>query len=98
MALDFAGFKAMVESVGGVMVDNPVAFGYTWSEDNYFAGNWDGGYFDAGPIFLDGTHALDYSRTRYTSVPAESSDFARSVRQQRVLVALRGKLGGGGLG
>jgi LCP family protein required for cell wall assembly len=98
MALDFAGFRAMVESVGGVMVDNPVAFGYTWSEDNYFAGNWDGGYFDAGPIFLDGTHALDYSRTRYTSVPAESSDFARSVRQQRVLVALRGKLGGGGLG
>jgi LCP family protein required for cell wall assembly len=98
MALDFAGFKAMVESVGGVMVDNPVAFGYTWSEDKYFAGNWDGGYFNAGPIFLDGTHALDYSRTRYTSVPAESSDFARSVRQQRVLVALRGKLGGGGLG
>jgi LCP family protein required for cell wall assembly len=98
MALDFAGFKAMVESVGGVMVDNPVAFGYTWSEDKYFAGNWDGGYFDAGPIFLDGTLALDYSRTRYTSVPAESSDFARSVRQQRVLVALRGKLGGGGLG
>jgi LCP family protein required for cell wall assembly len=98
MALDFAGFRAMVESVGGVMVDNPVAFGYTWSEDKYFAGNWDGGYFDAGPIFLDGTHALDYSRTRYTSVPAESSDFARSVRQQRVLVALRGKLGGGGLG
>jgi LCP family protein required for cell wall assembly len=98
MALDFAGFKAMVESVGGVMVDNPVAFGYTWSEDKYFAGNWDGGYFNAGPIFLDGTHALDYSRTRYTSVQAESSDFARSVRQQRVLVALRGKLGGGGLG
>jgi LCP family protein required for cell wall assembly len=98
MALDFAGFKAMVESVGGVMVDNSVAFGYTWSEDKYFAGNWDGGYFDAGPIFLDGTLALDYSRTRYTSVPAESSDFARSVRQQRVLVALRGKLGGGGLG
>jgi LCP family protein required for cell wall assembly len=98
MALNFTGFKAMVESVGGVSVDNPVAFGYTWSEGNYFAGNWDGGYFDAGPIFLNGTRALDYSRTRYTSVPAESSDFARSVRQQRVLVALRGKLGGGGLG
>jgi LCP family protein required for cell wall assembly len=98
MALDFAGFKAMVESVEGVTVDNPVAFGYTWSEEKYFAGNWDGGYFDAGPIFLDGTRALDYSRTRYTSVQAESSDFARSVRQQRVLVALRGKLGGGGLG
>ena len=96
MALDFTGFKAMVDSVGGVTVDNPVPFGYTWSEDKYFAGIWDGGSFDAGPIFLDGTPALDYARTRYTSVQAESSDFARSVRQQRVLAALRGKLGGGG--
>jgi len=95
MALDFTGFKAMVDSVGGVTVDNPVAFGYTWSENKYFAGNWDGGSFDAGPIFLDGTLALDYARTRYTSVQAESSDFARSVRQQRVLSALRGKIGGG---
>jgi len=97
MALDFTGFKAMVDSVGGVNIDNPVAFGYTWSEGKFFAGNWDGGYFDAGPLSLDGTHALDYARTRYTSVPAESSDFARSVRQQRVLVAIKGKLGGGGV-
>ena len=98
MALDFTGFKAMVDSVGGVTVDNPVPFAYTWGEGQYHAGIWDGGHFDAGPIFLDGTRALDYSRTRYTSVRAESSDFARSVRQQRVLAALRGKLGGGGLG
>ena len=95
MALDFTGFKAMVDSVGGVTIDNPVAFGYTWGEGQFFAGIWDGGYFRAGVLDLDGTRALDYSRTRYTSVPAESSDFARSVRQQRVLVALRGKLGGG---
>ncbi|MGZ6214071.1 MAG: LCP family glycopolymer transferase, partial [Candidatus Limnocylindria bacterium] len=98
MALDFTGFKAMVDGVGGVTVDNPVAFGYTWSPENFHAGNWDGGAFDAGTIFLDGAHALDYARTRYTSVPAESSDFARSVRQQRVLAALRAKLGGGGIG
>jgi len=98
MALDFTGFKAMVDSVGGVTVDNPVPFAYTWAEENYFAGIWDGGSFNAGPIFLDGTLALDYARSRYTSVQAESSDFARSVRQQRVLAALRAKLGGGGLG
>jgi LCP family protein required for cell wall assembly len=97
MAIDFAGFKAMVDTVGGVTVDNPVPFAYTWAEDNYFAGTWDGGSFESGPIFLDGVHALDYARTRYTSVQAESSDFARSVRQQRVLAALRGKLGEGGL-
>jgi len=98
MALDFTGFKAMVDSVGGVTVDNPVAFAYTWAEDKYFAGIWDGGSFSAGPLSLDGTLALDYARSRYTSVQAESSDFARSVRQQRVLAALRTKLGGGGLG
>jgi LCP family protein required for cell wall assembly len=98
MAMDFTGFKAMVDTVGGVDVVNPVAFEYTWSEPHFHAGIWDGGHFDAGPIFLNGTLALDYSRTRYTSVSAESSDFARSVRQQRVLAALRGKLGGGGIG
>jgi LCP family protein required for cell wall assembly len=98
MALDFTGFKAMVDSVGGVTVDNPVPFAYTWAEENYLAENWDGGSFNAGPIFLDGTLALDYARARYTSVQDESNDFARSVRQQRVLAALRAKLGGGGLG
>ena len=98
LAIDFAGFKAMIDKVGGVTVNNPVAFEYTWGEEKFFAGNWDGGSFSAGPIFLDGVHALDYSRSRYTSVVDESTDFARSVRQQRVLAALRGKLGGGGLG
>jgi LCP family protein required for cell wall assembly len=98
MALDFTGFKAMIDAVGGVTVDNPVAFQYTWEEGKFFAGIWDGGSFAAGPIFLDGVHALDYSRSRYNSVKAESTDFARSVRQQRVLAALRAKLGGGGIG
>ncbi|MBA3689196.1 MAG: LCP family protein [Chloroflexi bacterium] len=95
MALDFAGFKAMVDSVGGVTVDNRVAFAYTWDENSFSAHNWDGGSFESGPIFLDGVHALDYSRSRYTSVTAESTDFARSIRQQRVLIAIRAKLGGG---
>jgi LCP family protein required for cell wall assembly len=95
LAIDFTGFKAMVDSVGGVTVDNPVAFDYTWSEGNFFAGIWDGGSFASGPIFLDGAHALDYARSRYNSVKTESTDFARSVRQQRVLAALRSKLGGG---
>jgi len=90
-------FDRHLLTVGGVTVDNPVAFSYTWNEAFYFRGKWDGGSFAAGPIFLDGDHALDYARTRYTSVKSESTDFARSVRQQRVLAALRGKLGGGGL-
>ena len=98
MAIDFRGFKAMIDKVGGVTVNNPVAFGYTWDETKYFKKIWDGGHFDAGPIYLDGAHALDYSRARYASVFSQANDFARSVRQQRVLAALRAKLGSGGLG
>lgn len=98
MAIDFAGFKAMVDTVGGVTIDNPVAFSFTWSEENFRAKVWDAGSFAAGPLTLDGEAALSYARSRYNSVPAEASDFARSVRQQRVLAALRAKLGSGGLG
>ncbi len=98
MAIDFTGFKKMIDLVGGVTVDNPVAFSYTWSEPNFKAKIWDGGSFPAGVITLDGEQALSYSRSRYNSVPSEASDFARSIRQQRVLAALRAKLGSGGLG
>jgi LCP family protein required for cell wall assembly len=98
MAIDFTGFKKMVDLVGGVTIDNPVAFSYTWSEPNFKAKIWDGGSFPAGVITLDGEQALSYSRSRYNSVPSEASDFARSIRQQRVLAALRAKLGSGGLG
>ena len=97
MAMDFRGFRQMVDAVGGVTITNPTAFYYTWSEENWSIQKWSGGLFETGTLHLDGTKALDYARARYTSVPAESSDFARSVRQQRVLGALRTKLGDGGL-
>ncbi|HET6381357.1 MAG TPA: LCP family protein [candidate division Zixibacteria bacterium] len=97
MAMDFAGFREMVDAVGGVTVQNPVAFSYTWNETSFHNGVFDAGAFEAGTLHLNGEEALSYARSRYTSVPAESSDFARSVRQQRVLSALRSKLGDGGL-
>jgi LCP family protein required for cell wall assembly len=98
LAIDFAGFRGMVDAAGGIEVINPRAFSITWAETSYEAGNFDGGTFAAGSISLDGEHALAYARARYTDDPAESSDFARSVRQQAVLAALRAKLGGGGIG
>ena len=97
MAIDFAGFRGMIEAVGGVTVKNPRAFDYTWSPWQYRRGRFDAGHFNEGTLRLNGERALDYARTRYTSEPKESSDFARSVRQQRVLSALRAKLGDGGL-
>jgi LCP family protein required for cell wall assembly len=95
MAIDFAGFREAIDAVGGVTIRNPTSFSFTKNEAQFQAGNWDGGTFPAGILHLDGTRALDYARARYTSVPEESSDFARSVRQQRVLSALRAKLGAG---
>jgi LCP family protein required for cell wall assembly len=94
LAIDFAGFRDMIDAVGGVTVDNPTAFSYATRSADHQAGRWIGS-FAAGPIELDGEEALLYSRARYTSVVAESTDFARSVRQARILGALRAKVGGG---
>lgn len=95
IALDFDGLAAMVDAVGGVTVDNPHAFAYTLDEGLFHAGVFDAGSFEAGIIELNGEAALAYARARYTSDPAEIGDFARSERQQRVLTALRAKLGDG---
>jgi polyisoprenyl-teichoic acid--peptidoglycan teichoic acid transferase len=95
MAIDFAGFEGMVDAVGGVQVRNPRPFRYTWNAWKYSHNQWDHS-FKRGLITLDGQQALDYARARYTSVQRESSDFARSERQQRVLAALRPKIGTGG--
>jgi LCP family protein required for cell wall assembly len=93
ITLDFQGFEAIVDAVGGITVDNPTEFSYTWAEDTYAAGTFEES-FAAGTLQLDGGQALSYARSRYTSVIEESSDFARSVRQQRVLQAIRGEMTG----
>jgi LCP family protein required for cell wall assembly len=97
LTIDFGGFRDMVNAVGGVTVENPVAFDYTTIEQFHREGRWEMGGFPAGQIQLDGDEALAYSRARYTSVPSESTDFARSVRQARIISALRSRLGDGGL-
>ncbi|HEY7738840.1 MAG TPA: LCP family protein [Candidatus Limnocylindria bacterium] len=95
IALDFDGLAGVVDAVGGVTLDNPTAFSYTFNEVDYHNAFFDGGTFPAGRLELDGESALAYARARYTSVQSEDGDFARSIRQQRVLAALRAKLGNG---
>ena len=96
ITLDFQGFRRMVASVGGINIHNPRAFEYTWNQRKFEAGEFQ--YrFKKGTLKLNGKQALEYARSRYTSLPQESSDFARSVRQQRVLNALRAKVGVGEL-
>jgi LCP family protein required for cell wall assembly len=98
LTIDFEGFREMVDAVGGVTIDNPTAFCWTTIEEWHLAGRWDMGCFDQGRLELDGDQALTYARARYTSVVEESTDFARSVRQARIISALRGTLGDGGIG
>jgi len=97
LTIDFAGFREMVDAVGGVTIDNPTRFCWTTIEEFHLAGRWEMGCFEQGLIDLDGEEALTYARARYTSVVDESTDFARSVRQARIISALRGSLGSGGI-
>lgn len=76
---DFSDFVGLVDVVGGVTVDNPVASQgkdtmtgvfYTWPK---------------GPVFLDGASALAFSRQRY-ELP--NGDLDRALRQRALLKAL----------
>jgi LCP family protein required for cell wall assembly len=96
ISIDFQGFSEMVDAVGGVTVNNPRSFMWTTNDRARQAGNWLG-TFEAGELHLDGQEALMYSRARFTSVQEESTDFARSARQARVIGGLRAKLGEGGV-
>ena len=98
LTIDFAGFQEMVNAVGGVTVDNPTRFCWTTIEEFHLAGRWEMGCFEQGSITLTGDEALMYARARYTSDAGESTDFARSARQARIIAALRSKLGDGGVG
>ena len=98
MSIDFVGFEEMVTAAGGVTVNNPTAFCYTTIPAFHEQGRWTMGCFEEGEIALDGQRALAYARARYTSVVSESTDFARSERQARIIGGLRSKLGAGGIG
>lgn len=97
MAIDFAGFREVIDAVGGITVKNGRAFKYTWSERLWRNGRFPDGRFRQGEIELNGEEALAFARARYTNKQEESSDFARSARQAKVLSGLRQKLGAGGL-
>jgi len=71
--VNMESFLEIVDSVGGVTVDNPSAFkenGYQYAE---------------GPIHLDGDSALSYVRMRKND---PLGDFGRQERQKQVLLAI----------
>lgn len=86
------GLVKLVDQLGGVnvIVTNPVM------DDFYPSDLTPGGYaYDyyrvavlPGPTHLDGVHALQYVRSRHGDL---RGDFARSERQQQVLLAIKGQ-------
>jgi LCP family protein required for cell wall assembly len=105
VGVDFEAFKASVDAVGGVDVVVPDTF----TDYQYPAGECSTGanencqfttvHFNAGPQHMNGTQALEFSRSRHSNDNGEGSDFARSRRQQLVVAALKQKVVSlGGLG
>ena len=96
-SIDFQGFRGDGRRCGRRHRQNPTAFCYTTVESLHHAGQWGTGCYEAGTLELNGASALAYARARYTSDVTESTDFARSVRQARIIGSLKSTLGDGGL-
>jgi LCP family protein required for cell wall assembly len=105
IGVDFEAFKAAVDAVGGVDVTVPDTF----TDYQYPAGECNGQrgencrvmtvHFAAGLQHMNGTRALEFSRSRHSTDNGEGTDFARSRRQQLVVAALKQKVVSiGGLG
>ncbi len=87
--VDFRGFVQLVDQLGGVTVHVDRSFTdaeYPTDDDLYQTVS-----FQAGDQKMDGATALVYARSRHGS-NGEGSDFARSARQQKILLALKDKV------
>lgn len=68
--MNMEGFKEIVDSVGGISVDNDLEFDY------------EGHHFAKGQLALNGEEALKYARMRYDD---SRGDFGRQMRQRQVI-------------
>ncbi len=87
--IGLAGLIRMIDTLGGVnlVVTNPVMDDFYPADINTSSPY---GYYRVallpGPVHLDGVHALQYVRSRHGDL---RGDFARSERQQQLLLAMK---------
>ncbi|AVT29307.1 transcriptional regulator [Plantactinospora sp. BC1] len=86
--VDFAGFKEIVDALGGVQIT--VEEGFTSTHSLLPSGRRE---FKKGTQVMDGAQALDYARERYAF---KDGDFARIRHQQQVIRAILDKAASGG--
>ncbi len=95
LALDFQGFREMIDAVGGIDVNVPEGFAarYPANDDPAIDPNWKVVQFNAGEQHFDGERAIEYARARETIDDSqEGSDFARSRRQRLIIEAFKTRL------
>jgi LCP family protein required for cell wall assembly len=83
VAVDLLGFRDVVNTLGGVMIDVQLPV----YDPKYPANEGKGStklYIPPGIQFMEGSQALAYARARHTT-----SDFDRAARQQRVITSVR---------
>lgn len=102
VVVDFSQFEQLIDVVGGIDVAVPKAFidtqypiaGLENDEcggDITYACRYETVQFQAGSQHMDGSTALIYVRSRHAEGD-EGTDFARGIRQQDVIVALKEKI------
>lgn len=87
--IDFSGFARFVDAIGGVDVTVERSFvdpQFPTPDDR-----WTMVSFKKGPQHFSGDEALTFARSRHGN-NGEGSDFARSHRQQLIMMAIREKL------
>ncbi|MFH1890775.1 MAG: LCP family protein [Candidatus Kuenenbacteria bacterium] len=87
--IDFDGFMRVIDDIGGIDITVERAFtdnGYPTDDHEVQTI-----HFDAGLQHMDGKTALIFVRSRHGD-NLEGSDFARSRRQQKILLAIKDKI------
>jgi LCP family protein required for cell wall assembly len=92
VAVDFHAFRSAVDALGGVDVDVEKAFTdyyYPRNDDPAIDPSWMTVHFNAGIQHMNGERAIQYARSRHSL--EDGTDFGRSRRQQRLLLAIKDK-------
>lgn len=103
LTINFTGFKAFIDSIGGIDVYVPDSFNacYPANDDPTVNASWIKVQFKKGTEHMNGATAIEYARAREplevcgkgtSENPAELTDFARSARQQIIIKAAMSKL------
>ncbi|WP_019120246.1 LCP family protein [Brevibacillus massiliensis] len=85
MAIDFEGFRKLIDELGGVQVNVKKRMKYTDPTDDTYIN------FSPGIQTLNGKQALDYARYRRSDIGPDDGDFERILRQQELIRALAQK-------